>query len=102
MDDTLRVSLPAELEMGRQNTTESFSPRSDNRRGKSRVWKSCCLTLDREFTMFLTKYFILIGLMVFFAVELHFATDCSEQQLFMSMLTLIVGLAIPSPQVNNK
>ena len=87
--DEVKITLPAGLEPLPTNTVEP------------KTWSSCCLTLDKEFTMFFVKYGILIGLMAFFAVELHFAGDCSEQQLFMSMLTLIVGLAIPSPRLRN-
>ena len=89
MDEAVRITLPAGLEPLESPTVGS------------KTWTSCCITLDKEFTMFFVKYGILIGLMVFFAVELHFAGDCSEQQLFMSMLTLIVGLAIPSPRLRN-
>ena len=91
--ENVRISIPSTPISPRDDRVEN---RVENRDGR-KTWKSCCLVIDREFTMFFVKYAILIGLLVFFAVELHFATDCSEQQLFMSMLTLIVGLAIPSP-----
>ena len=66
------------------------------------MWRSCCIELNRDFTVFFTKYIILIGLMVFFSAELHLSITCEDKQLFMSLLTLIIGVAIPSPRLANK
>ena len=63
------------------------------------MWRSCCIELNREFTIFFTKYFILISLMIFFSVELHISTTCEDKQLFMSLLTLMIGVAVPNPKL---
>jgi hypothetical protein len=31
-------------------------------------WKSCCLVMDKDFAIFFTKYFIIVGLITFFAL----------------------------------
>jgi len=62
-------------------------------------WKSCCFYVDREVVVFFTKYFILISMMAFFSVELHISTTCEDKQLFMSLLTLMIGVAVPNPKL---
>lgn len=64
-----------------------------------KTWKSCCLTLDRDFVQYVVKYIILIGLIVFFSLELHLAEDCNDKQLYNSLLMFVVGLAIPAPRL---
>ena len=66
------------------------------------MWRSCCVELNRDFTIFFTKYIILIGLMIFFSVELHISITCEDKQLFISLLTLIIGVAIPNPKLSTK
>ena len=73
--------------------------RSNSEINGRKKWKSCCFYVDKEVVVFSTKYFILIGLMIFFSFELHIATTCEDKQLFMSLLTLIIGVAIPSPRL---
>ena len=63
------------------------------------VWKSCCLRLDKDFAMFATKYFIIIGLITFFSVELHLSSECEDKNLYQSLLLLLIGVALPSPQM---
>jgi hypothetical protein len=62
-------------------------------------WKSCCFYVDREVVVFSTKYFILISLMIFFSAELHISSTCEDKQLFMSLLTLMIGVAVPNPKL---
>ena len=63
------------------------------------TWRSCCLTLDRDFVQYAVKYIILIGLIIFFSLELHLAEDCNDKQLYNSLLMFVVGLAIPAPRL---
>lgn len=64
-----------------------------------RKWKSCCFYVDKEVVVFSTKYFILIGLMIFFSYELHIAEDCNDKNLFQSLLMLVLGISVPSPRL---
>ena len=59
-----------------------------------KTWKSCCLTLDREFVQYAVKYLILIGLIIFFSIELHVAEDCNDKQLYNSLLMFVKIVAI--------
>lgn len=62
-------------------------------------WRSCCLEMDRDFAIFFVKYFIIIGLISFFAVELHLSNTCEDKNLFQSLLMLIIGVALPNPKL---
>jgi hypothetical protein len=62
-------------------------------------WHSCCLTCDKDFVEYMVKYFLLCGLMIFFSVELHISEKCESDQLYTGLLTLIIGIALPSPRL---
>jgi len=62
-------------------------------------WRSCCLVMDKDFAIFFTKYFIIIGLISFFAVELHLSESCENKNLYQSLLMLVIGVALPNPKL---
>jgi len=66
---------------------------------KRRRWESCCFKLDREVVQYFMKYFILISLMVFFSIELHLSETCESDQLFTGLLSMCIGIALPSPRL---
>lgn len=73
--------------------------RTNSERKVNIMWRSCCLELNRDFTIFFTKYIILIGLMIFFSYELHIAEDCNDKNLFQSLLMLVLGISVPNPRL---
>ena len=77
-----------ELKMERVNTPD-----------RTTKWRSCCLTMDKDFAIFFTKYFIIIGLISFFATELHISETCEDKNLFQSLLMLVIGVALPNPKL---
>ena len=62
-------------------------------------WRSCCLEMDKDFAIFFVKYFIIIGLISFFAVELHLSNTCEDKNLMQSLLMLVIGVALPNPKL---
>lgn len=62
-------------------------------------WRSCCLIMDKDFAIFFTKYFIIIGLISFFAVELHISETCEASNLYQSLMMLVIGIALPNPKL---
>jgi hypothetical protein len=63
------------------------------------TWNSCCMTLDKRATLFFTQLIISLLIMVFCIYQLVHLTDCNSQQTYISMLTLVVGLWLPQPQM---
>ena len=84
---------PDDEEMGELKIERTDTP------GETIKWNSCCLTMDKDFAIFFTTYFIIIGLIVFFSVELHLSEECQDKNLFQSLLMLIIGIALPNPKL---
>ena len=63
-----------------------------------RVWRSCCLHVDKSMCMYATQIGLIVGVMAFCIVQLLRKPDCVSQTMYLSLLTLLVGLVIPSPK----
>lgn len=88
----MKEDNPPDLELQRQDTPAQRA---------RKVWKSCCLTLDADFVMYMTKNLTLIGLITFFAYELSVSETCERQNIFQSLLCMVVGILVPSPRMRN-
>ena len=64
------------------------------------VWRSCCLRCDKQVVQYITKYSILVGLMFFFSYELHVSETCEDKNLFVSLLTFVIGVCCPNPRIS--
>ena len=62
-------------------------------------WSSCCFECHKDFVEYAVKYILLAGLIIFFAVELHLSDKCESDQLYTGLLTLVIGIALPSPRL---
>lgn len=62
-------------------------------------WRSCCFYLDKDFTLFFTKYIMLVGLLVYAGYNLAVASECVDKSMWQSILLLVIGIAIPSPSL---
>jgi len=62
------------------------------------TWSSCCMTIDRRATTFFTQVFIIILILIFCIYQLITLTDCEPQQAYLGLLTLLIGILIPSPK----
>lgn len=63
-------------------------------------WKSCCLRMDKNAVRFFTQLAIsmcIIGLCIAQLVRLK---DCGSQHAYIGLLTLIIGVWLPSPSMN--
>jgi ABC-type nickel/cobalt efflux system permease component RcnA len=71
--------------LGRQ---ESLRPIQQERK----LWKSCCLTLDRGFTVYVTQYIAGILILVFCAIMLYLADfECNKSASYLSIISFILG-----------
>ena len=80
------VSIAVSSAMGREKEREP------------RVWRSCCLHVDKSMCMYATQIGLIVGVMTFCIVQLLRKPDCVSQTMYLSLLTLLVGLVIPSPK----
>jgi hypothetical protein len=71
---------------------------SDNR--INNTWKSCCgLTLDKRSTIFFSTYSMSLILVFFCIYKLAGEISCSETNVYISLLTLIIGVYIKNPDL---
>lgn len=66
------------------------------------TWKSCCIELDRRAVQYFSQLFICVGIMTFCLVQLVRLDSCDDQQSYLGLLTLLIGIMIPSPKFNKK
>ena len=96
------IICPKHIEM-EESKTDLELQRIDTPTDKTRkVWKSCCLTLDADFIMYMTKTITLIGLITFFAYELSNSKSCEQSNIYQSLLCMVIGILIPSPRMTSR
>ena len=66
------------------------------------TWKSCCIVLDRRAVQYFTQIIIMAGCMGFSIVQLSRLPDCTSQQTYIGLLTLLIGIMLPNPKFNDK
>ena len=62
------------------------------------TWKSCCLVMDRRAIQFFSQLIIISSIMIFCIVQLVHDGQNSHQP-YMSLLTFLIGVLIPSPKL---
>ena len=68
-------------------------PRQD-----SNVWRSCCYEIDKRVLLFAVQTTFACVVVVFSMYMLIHSPDCPEQQMYSSLLTLVLGVYLPSPR----
>ena len=61
------------------------------------TWQSCCITLDKRACQYFTQMAVLIGVMGFSVGMLLTHDTCTDQQAYLSLLMMLIGLVIPAP-----
>jgi len=67
---------------------------------ENHLWKSCCFELDRHATVFFSQLIVCILVISFCMYQLLHSKSCETDQLYSSILTLVLGVLIPSPRVH--
>lgn len=62
------------------------------------TWRSFCIETDKRAVVYFSQLFIITGIMVFSIYQLM-NTDRCENQAYMGLLTLLIGLIMPGPQI---
>ena len=62
-------------------------------------WKSCCFTMDKRPCLYFTQIFIICAIMSFNIYQLIKLPDPNSQVIYMSLLTFLLGVIIPSPKM---
>tara|TARA_R110000822_G_scaffold252534_1_gene379183 strand:+ start:2846 stop:3184 length:339 start_codon:yes stop_codon:yes gene_type:complete len=64
------------------------------------TWKSCCIVLDRRAVQYFTQIVIMASCMGFSILQLSRLHDCTSQQTYIGLLTLLIGIMLPNPKFN--
>jgi hypothetical protein len=64
------------------------------------IWRSCCgMRLDKRVVLFFSQFSIAIMIISFSLYQLNKSDDCNHNQLYLGLLTLIIGIFLPNPKV---
>ena len=77
----------------KQRKLELLEKKYDN------TWQSCCLTLDKRATIFFSQLTIAMTVTIFCIYQLIHLDNCEAQSLYSSILTLVLGVFLPSPKM---
>lgn len=61
------------------------------------TWQSLCLTTDKAAAVYFTTFTLILIVVGFCFYQLIHKPDCSDQQAYLSVLTMILGVVLPSP-----
>ena len=65
------------------------------------TWKSCCgNTIDSRALVFFSQFSIAILILSFCIFQLIQSDSCERDSLYSSILTLVLGVFLPSPKMN--
>ena len=63
-------------------------------------WKSCCFKVDPRTAFFFSQLFISIFVLFFCMIQLLISeSDCGREQVYIGLITLIIGFWLPNPQI---
>jgi hypothetical protein len=63
------------------------------------LWRSCCLITDRRMIVFFSQLIIALAVISFSFVQLIRNDQCESNQLYVGLVTMIIGIFLPSPRV---
>lgn len=64
---------------------------------KDTTWRSCCLTVDKRALAFFSSLVISLIILLFCIYQLVNKTECEDIQIYISLITMIIGVYLPSP-----
>lgn len=67
-----------------------------------RLWRSCCVEIDRDAVVYISGFCLITATVSFCFFQLINLKDCHSQQAYLSVLTLILGVLLPSPVIRRR
>ena len=63
------------------------------------TYRSCCLTSDKRALQFFSQFTICVGVLLFSMYKLINSDECEETQVYIGLITMIIGVYIPQPSI---
>jgi hypothetical protein len=67
-----------------------------------KLWRSCCVEIDRDAVVYISGFCLITATVSFCFFQLINLKDCHSQQAYLSVLTLILGVLLPSPVIRRR
>lgn len=67
----------------------------------SNYWVSCCLKMDKRAVAYFSQLLISVGICGFTVAMMAVNQDCATFSRYSPLLTLVVGVWLPSPRLKN-
>ena len=81
------------------STTSSVSEREFRRKN---LWKTCCgSTINKNAVQFFSQLTISLIVIIFCIFQLHTLDKC-DSDVYMSLLTMILGIYVEAPRLNER
>ena len=92
----LNESIPPRSPSMQKRVIEHAMQKEDNE--SKNTWKSLCLVMDRRAVQYFTQIAIIVGVMCFCIYKLVTDPSCEAQKAYTGLLTLAMGVVVPSPK----
>ena len=63
------------------------------------AWVSCCFRTDRRAVIYFTSFSLSASVLILCIYQLLTKDDCNSNQLFLGLLTFILGVYFPNPKI---
>ena len=63
-------------------------------------WNSCCFKTDRRAVIYFSQFGLSVAVVIMCIYQLLTRDDCNSNQLFLGLLTLILGVYLPQPKIH--
>jgi hypothetical protein len=80
-------------------TKETILNQNENNNLERYIWKSFCFEIDRRVVIFFSQFSIGIMVISFSLYQLNKDSSCENQQIYVGLLTMMVGIFLPAPRI---
>ena len=63
------------------------------------TWKSGCFQADKRVVIFFSQFTICLMVISFSLYQLNKDNSCEHQQIYIGLLTMMVGIFLPAPRI---
>lgn len=64
------------------------------------TWTSCCITTDKRFVVFISQFIISV-MVLGFSMYMLIVKDSCDNQVYVGLISMTIGLYIPQPKVKD-
>jgi hypothetical protein len=82
------------------NPVETLRKQNLEEKKYDNTWTSCCIQMDKRAAMFFSQLAISLITIFFCLYQLINVDTCEAQSLYSSLLTLVLGVYLPSPKIS--